>query len=280
MLLVWARGLVFARINGLQLIHSSWWGLRWGALFRREKKKRLYWRYFNEASLLMRIRNFYYLRSRKVIPEPTVEVLNSRELRGGAIYLFNTVMTDPDLFGPLQDHYKLISDELYHSLHKTKRATLSTYKAPVIGIHIRRGDFKLGSTLTPVDYFIKGINIIRQTVAEDWPVTIFTDAGRDEISELLSLPATEIAAEKADILDILLLSKSRVLMLSAGSTFSYWAAFLSEGFVIRPGNDWLGNIKKSKSPYFEMKWQYDEAGSASDLKDNLSRELLGNEYKK
>ena len=39
MLLVWARGVAFAKLNNLSYGTSSWWGLRWGALIRREQKK-------------------------------------------------------------------------------------------------------------------------------------------------------------------------------------------------------------------------------------------------
>jgi hypothetical protein len=182
-------------------------------------------------------------------------------------------MTDHDLFGPIREHHKLITDELYRSLHPSKLSALQKFETPVIGIHIRRGDFKLGSTLTPLDFFVKGINVIRQVAGENWPVTIFTDAGKEEIAELLSLPAVRVAEEKADILDIILLSKSKVMLLSAGSTFSYWAGFLSEGFVVRPMNDWLRTIKASGAGYFEMKWQYDDESSTAWLKENLYSQL-------
>ena len=48
MLLVWARAVVFCKLNNLDLTTSSWWGLRWGALLRRESKKRLYYQYLIE----------------------------------------------------------------------------------------------------------------------------------------------------------------------------------------------------------------------------------------
>jgi hypothetical protein len=35
-----------------------------------------------------------------------------------------------------------------------------------------------------------------------------------------------------DIVDLLLMSKSKVIVTSAGSTFSYWAGFLSDAVII------------------------------------------------
>ena len=273
MLLLWARAVVFARINHFELVTSSWWGFRWGALVRQEQKKRLYWKYFREAAVFSRIKALWYLKYRKVIVEPKAEYLSEDQSSKCNLYLFNKVMPDYNLFDPLRGHYNLIVNELHCALRPSKKKLLDKYERPVIGIHIRRGDFKLGSTLTPLNYFIEGIKIIREISGDDWPVTVFTDAGKEEIETLLSLPATRLAEEKADILDILLLSKSDVLLLSGGSTFSYWAAFLSNAFVIRPMNDWLGNIKTQApeySNYVEIKWQHDELDSTLKLKETFN----------
>ena len=276
MLLLWARGMLFAKLNGLELLTSSWWGFRWGALLRREQKKRLYWRYFTETSLAKNIQAYFYLKFKTVIEEPAVEKVDL-SANDSSLYLFDKVMTDYDLFGSLRKHRELVVNELYSSLHPSKKSALLQCETPVISIHVRRGDFKLGSTLTPLAFFIDGINIIRQQVGKDWPVTVFTDAGMEELGELLLLPAIKLAEEKADIIDILSMSKSKVLFLSAGSTFSYWAAFLSEAFVVRPMNDWLIKIKDpSPQPagYFEMKWQYDDADSTLSFKENISNRQL------
>src|SRR4051812_47874626 len=73
MLLVWARALIFAKLNHMELQTSSWWGFRWGAFLRREQKKRLYWRYFWETSLRMQIVTSFSLRFKNVIVEPAIE---------------------------------------------------------------------------------------------------------------------------------------------------------------------------------------------------------------
>jgi subtilisin-like proprotein convertase family protein len=39
------------------------------------------------------------------------------------------------------------------------------------------------------------------------------------------------------------MSKSKFVILSRSSTFSYWAAFLSDALVIRPAGDWQLKIK-------------------------------------
>lgn len=277
MLLVWAKGMVFAKINGLPLVTSSWWGLHWGALMRRETKTRLYLGYFKETSLgkkwFIKLQLLFY----KIIREPEISALPENTGQR-TIFLFNKVITNDDLFGELRDYQEVIARKIYGMLTSKMRNQLERYSAPVVGVHIRRGDFKLGNQTTPLEYFINAIKLIRQTRNENLPVTIFTDAAHSEISELLKLPDIFIAEEKPDILDILLLSKSKIMILSKSSTFGYWAAFLSDALVIRPHYDWQEKIKeiKNETNYFEIKWNEHEIDSNSLFKrEILNRKKVG-----
>jgi hypothetical protein len=236
-MLVWAKGMLFAKINGLPLVISSWWGFHWGALIRRERKTRLYLGYFKETGLLERLVTRCQLCFRKIIPEPAIGHMVEED-NTKTIFFFNKVITNEDLFYGIRDHQEIIRQELYAMLNPGMKKRLDSYPVPVIGVHIRRGDFKIGNQTTPLEYFINAINLIRQTVDENAPVTVFTDADKTEISELMKLPNIVIAENKPDILDILLLSKSKIMVLSRSSTFGYWAAFLSDALVIRPHNDW------------------------------------------
>ena len=253
------------------MVTSSWWGLHpWGALARRERKTRLYLGYFEETSVVKRILIKLQMPFRKLIHEP--EIADSGNNHIDTLFIFNKVITNEDLFGTLRDHRELIVHELYAMLTSKMRKQLSQYPGPAIGVHIRRGDFKLGHQTTPLEYFINAIAVIRQTLDEVVPVTVFTDADSSEINELLQLPEIVIADKKPDILDILVLSKSGIMILSKGSTFGYWAAFLSDALVIRPHYDWQDRIKENKneSKYFEIKWK--EHDTNSDLL--LRREIL------
>src|SRR5207249_8991781 len=97
---------------------------------------------------------------------------------------------------------------------------------------------KLGSPFTPNEFFIDAINFIRQKTNSLLSVTVFTDAEPDEIADILQLPEVKLAERKPDILDILLMSQSKLIVLSKSSTFSYWAAFLSDAILIKAADDW------------------------------------------
>lgn len=233
-----------------------------GAFIRREKRKRLYRRYFTETSFLRKLQLSYNYHFGRIHKEPPVQTLPNG-IYENDLFVFNKVITDNDLFGALRNHKDLILDELNKIITPRINNLLQKYQPPVIGIHIRRGDFKIANPITANEFFIKGINLIREAAGTNLPVTIFTDADESEIQDLLALPETYITEPKPDIVDILLLSKSKIMLLSQSSSFSYWGAFFSDAIVIRPADDWQNIIKNdnAKSGYGEIKW---------DHKDDLS----------
>lgn len=252
LLLIWARAKVFAHINQLPMVMSPWWGFRLGAWLRRERKKRLYWGYFKENNWLTRINTRLMGYSLETVHEPKVQLLDKTEL--GKFFLFDQVITDNDLFGDIRAHRNFIKEEIFEMLNPTVKEKLKTYESPVFSLHIRRGDFKYGNPITPLSFFAEGIKAVRTAFNKELPVTIFTDAQRNEVADLLEIPGVKLAENKPDIVDILLLSKSKVIMLSQSSTFSYWGAFLSDAIVIRPYGDWQTLISSHEGTYKEIKW--------------------------
>jgi Glycosyl transferase family 11 len=141
----------------------------------------------------------------------------------------------------------------------------------VISVHIRRGDFKLGNPITPTGFFINSINLAREISGMELPVTVFTDAAPGEIKDVLAMPNVTLADNKPDILDILLMSKSKMIVLSRSSTFSYWGAFLSDAVIIKPEEDWQNDLRPAEvnKTIFEGKVNFDDAQSLEKLKMGL-----------
>jgi len=256
LMLIWARGLVFARLNNLPFICSLWYGLRIGPILRNEPKKRFYWGYFKETPFWQLISTNIFSWFVKKKYNPSLTHKNTHGKTPPSLYIFDKTSIDEDLFGLIRDHHKLIKTELDNLILPSIKKRMQQYPVPVISVHIRRGDFKFGSPLTPTSYFINAIRLIRKTIGVDWPVTVFTDARMHEIKEIFDLPQVFMAEEKPDILDILLMSKSKVIVLSKSSTFSYWGAFLSNAVVIRSQDDWQLQIRSANSDdqYIEVEW--------------------------
>lgn len=255
LLLVWSRARVFAHINHLPMVTSPWWGFRWGAWLRGEKMKRLYWRYFRESSLIDRVGIWLKKWTSIKVIEPSVEIIqNDSKPR---IYYFSQIVTNNDLFGDIRKHRDFIKKEIYELLSDSLKSKIHDYTVPVISVHIRRGDFKFGNPITPLSFFIDAIKSVRSIHNSQMPVTVFTDADMSEIEDLMILPDVYLSEKKADILDILLMSMSKVIILSQSSTFSYWGAFLSDAVILKPHTDWQQYIRSSEiySNYPEINWK-------------------------
>jgi hypothetical protein len=74
-----------------------------------------------------------------LLEEPAVNILPDISKDKAKIYLFNKVIIDQDLFGPIRNYRALVVDELGKVLAPKMKIELSRYKDPLIGIHIRRG---------------------------------------------------------------------------------------------------------------------------------------------
>jgi len=271
MLLTWSRGYLFARLNGLEMVTSGWGGIHWGAWLRWERKKRMYGGYFKEDGFLKKREMARRTRTAQLVVEPAVEKLQG-SAGGDTIFLFNEVSPGKDLFGPMRPHREAVREGIINILSPRLARQLEGYEAPAIAVHIRRGDFKIGNAITPLSFFIRSIVLAREVSGLRLPVMVFTDAAPAEIKEVLELPDVSMATEKADILDILLMSRSKMIVLSQSSTFSYWGAFLSDAVVIRPAGDWQGDIRPAdvNAAVFEGKVDFEDEHSVMQLKKALT----------
>jgi len=270
MMLTWTRGYLFAHLNELPLVASSWGKIQWGAWLRWERKKRTYWGYFKESSLAEKIKTRWQKRNAPIITEPAVERMADPD-RSEALYIFDQVSPGKDLFGPFRPHRRLVRQAIFDLLHPAMRKKLERYQPPVIALHIRRGDFKLGNPITPDSFFINAILLAREIAGKELSATVFTDAAPEEIKAVLSLPGVAKSEDKPDILDILLMSRSKMIVLSQSSTFSYWGAFLSDAAIIRPAGDWQGELRPAdvNEHIFEGKVDFEDAVSVQRLKAGL-----------
>lgn len=242
-LLVWARALVFANKCGLTLYVSGWSDIKIGPYLRGERSKRQYWGYFEDSSTPSLLRRFMFSHLYQIHHEPDLECCQPAARRGmNQLYLYDTLPSWRDYFKGLRGQEEFVRSAFSSILKSRYREQLSRQNWPVIGVHIRRSDFRElapGESIegncnvrTPIAYYLDVIFALRRIAGRMLPVTVFTDGRTEDVAEILALPAVVMAAPNPDIVDLLLLSKSKCLVTSAGSTFSYWAAYLSDGPVI------------------------------------------------
>ncbi len=235
---------VFAKLNDLPLFVTGYHQLKIGPYLRNEKSKRNYQGFFKfEKNIFFEWMDLLKLKlmslGKKNVQEPQLELIDDKD--DHTIYYFEKLPTYHDYFLHLKPHRQLAIELLTDMITEKYIQKLNNKSAADIGVHIRMGDFrklnpgeefKGGHVRTPENYFTNIINGIRLNTGNIEEVKVFTDGRYNEFEELFSLPKIQLVEGNADIVDLLLLSKSKIIVISTGSTFSYWAGFLSEAPMI------------------------------------------------
>jgi len=238
------KAVTFANIHQLPLKVIGFHQVKIGPYLRGEKIKRQYSNYFKiEENILYELWNkiqFKYLNHLPVEIEPELGKPIDKFVPKN--YLYKNIPHWSDYFSNLKEQRQEVFPLLWNILSEKVKQDLERLNPPVIGVHIRMGDFrklathedfsKVGAVRTPEDYFIDIIQTIRKINGTNLPVSIFTDGYAHELKNILSLPEVTMIEGNSDIVDLLLLSKSKIIVTSAGSTFSYWAGFLSDAPLI------------------------------------------------
>jgi hypothetical protein len=236
---------LFSELNGLPLIVLGYNQLSIGPYVRREKKKRRYGNYFKfQKDVLSEYLDWLKVRRLKrkynLVHEPPVEKVQSKEL-GNTMFIFEQIPDSQDYFKRLKGYRTEVSALLYSMINPWLLDCLERQEPHVIGIHARMGDFsklakgeiyKSGHVRVPEEYFIKTVKLLREISACCLPVAVFTDGFREEFREIFYLKGIEMVEQNPDIVDLLLLSRSKIIIPTHGSTFSMWAAFLSDAIII------------------------------------------------
>lgn len=234
------KAYVFARLNNLPVIVVGYHQLKIGVYLRNEKTKRNYNNYFIFQKGLIG-ESLDKLKAKKWADGKREPALN-KEATLEKSYVFGDIPHWSDYFAQLRDHRQMVINEFWQLLSNPIKQLVDREATPCIGVHIRMGDFrklqagedfkKAGAVRTPEFYFVEVINTIRSISGKDLPVTVVTDGYRHEFEQLFSLKNVTLLEGNPDIVDMLVLSKSKVIVTSAASTFSYWAGFLSDVPVI------------------------------------------------
>jgi hypothetical protein len=234
-MLTFSRAFCYAKEHDLKLYTVNWISFQMGTLLRLERSLRIY-NYFEKREILSAFRLF----SKKIVRKREHEgaLFNSEK----KYYIFSKIFIDNDYFIGLRENRVLIKEELIRILKKDVQNQIEKLVKPDVSLHIRRGDFKNGSTLTGLSYFIDVLKFIKSKVQRELNIVVFSDGNDEELSDILKIEGVSRAIKQPDIVDIFQMSKSKIFVPSIGSTFSYWGAFLSNGIVIRHKDEWHSNF--------------------------------------
>jgi Glycosyl transferase family 11 len=254
---------VFAHLNNFPIIIIGYHQFKIGPYLRGEKSKRNYNGYFNfQKNVIGELADKWKLKKNKnlqVLSEHSLEKIGNEKSNESKIYLYNEIPHWKDYFGDLKNYRELVINLFYTLISENIKKKISVQQAPCIGVHIRMGDFrklkggedfsKVGLVRTSENYFVDVINNIRQVHATKLPVSIFSDGKKKELRSILEMENVSLIEDNPDIVDLVLLSKSKIIVSSAASTFSYWAGFLSAAPIILHPDHINTKIRSDKNLY-------------------------------
>jgi hypothetical protein len=142
-----------------------------------------------------------------------------------------------DCFGSLLNKHELVRRELLAAAKPHVVSSLPALPGARIGVHIRFGDFAVGThdqllsgrrnIRVPERWYMDGIAKVREAVGARLPAFVYSDAESDELGGILRMPGVERMPTGNALTDMLSLSQACAIIAS-GSTFTAWASYLRQ----------------------------------------------------
>jgi hypothetical protein len=161
---------------------------------------------------------------------------------------------EQDRFLHLNGWHEFLGAELRAITRPQWIQAVDQIKDVAIGIHVRMGDFVEAHAepdnphrRVPHSWFAQSLQAIRRAVGYAVSATIVSDGKEGELRELLDQENVSLVRTGSAISDLLVLSNSKVLIASAGSSFSAWAAFLGQmPSIAHPSHsfDWFNLVNQ------------------------------------
>lgn len=236
LLFPWARAVVAARRDNLQILWPTWTQFKLGPILRREKDARFYSGLFeNPGHYVDGFKKLRLLLSAGRLNEHTQRstVPLQHPPSGDELICFAGMQ---DWFEPFINERALVRDELINIAQKRHLDGMSFDFSQSISVHLRLGDFKpfeneqmrAGSAnmRLPIRWIIDTIETLRAQLGQTRPVWVFSDGSDADLAELLALANTQRVNFGSALGDLIAMSQSEVLVVS--SSFSMWSSYLGD----------------------------------------------------
>jgi len=227
-------------------VHPTWFKIRFGPYFRREKDKRNYWMTINSSGdwgvkCCSNTRRIFYDRVTEDEFDPNSE----------GQYL--VVKDDRDFSFSCINPYK---SQFVSDLESISRYPISHRQlTPSIGIFHRSGDFKglapldnadeyekrtHGYGYLPPEYSAEALLKVREIAGWDVPAVLSTDAGAEEVDCIFRLGNISIARSDSAFANMLEMRHHEVLIIGT-SSYGRWSYFLGNSFAVYPKTSSINN---------------------------------------
>jgi hypothetical protein len=235
-LLAWARCRLWCEEHGARMLAPNWFTLRLGPYLRGERDKRNYWLLFHAGRAVAGPRRLMLLaRARAIDVGPEWPSAPEPEARPVLLRFHNAlVANEVKSFDQVRGRGAWLRQELLAITRRRFHPAVA--RAPHLAIHVRLGDFSRppadtpeGATNTrlPMDWYVDRLQAVRQVIGREAPAVVFSDGEDAELAALLALPGVVRAPRQASVTDLLQMGQA-ACVISSGSGFSLWGAFLGD----------------------------------------------------
>jgi hypothetical protein len=265
-LLPWARCRIFSQVHSAQMISPVWLRPAVMQIFRGGIDYNSYLRQLILLGLFQR-------RSGDLgVIEGLIKSRNSKTLTEDEFaHLSPSLLSDQEdinvvfsgykpMFAPLNHWHDFLLTELKAITKPSYVSLADSFGEVPIGLCVRCGndfpdpvmvDGRIGKgQKTPISWFVKSLLAIREKVGTSCKAVVVSDGTPDQLRELLSLENVSFVRPASAVSDLLVLSRSRVLIGSGSSMFVAWGSFLGQMPCIshpgQPFSEWSINPSKGQ----------------------------------
>lgn len=237
-LFVYARALVFAEREGLELINPTWFSfdpVQWKLM---AKDKRTYLGIFRDMGVTY-IKKWRILTFGKRVEEDayTGKNLDADYVR---IYWMKT-------FDEIRNDCELVKRRIRESLLPGILEKVESFDfTDTIAVHVRMGDY--GNNSLPISYYKALISQIHERNPQ-YRFLLFSDGKESELAELLSIPYIEHVFFGSAIADIFGISSTKALI-GSHSTFTDWGGYLGQLPTLLPKKPHYGSFLRDLNKEF------------------------------
>ena len=141
-----------------------------------------------------------------------------------------------DGFTSINGWHSLIANKLIGSIREKWINFAELDRGEYIGVNIRMGnDFKTakdgnyaGPIKTPLAWYRKMLELVRKLAKRNIRAIIVSDGKPSDLAGILNMENVELLRPGCAVSDLLILSKSKLLICSGASSFSAWACYLGQ----------------------------------------------------
>jgi hypothetical protein len=239
-LLAFARCVLWSRDNDVPMLAPTWLRFqhRIGPILRRERDNRQYHRLFRFPGYITGLRRLAVLATAERIAAESSDLAAVARERPGKLVVFRNllVMNEETHFHEIIGRGPRVREELL-AITKPHHVPQPIAR-PYISLHVRMGDFSAAPSAEklragaknariPLQWYCSMLTGVRARLGRDVPAVVTSDGSDEELDQLLRLPAVQRTPRQSSVSDLLSMSQGS-LLISSGSGFSMWGAYLGD----------------------------------------------------